>query len=99
MTVATLLHPELSHVEGLSPKALCPEQVAVALKHTHHVIITDLLHQTTGHVSVALACKLHWSQLQLLHISIATSSIGMIPISFYSMYSYDQYKLQSRIMC
>ena len=59
MTVATLLHPELSHVEGLSPEALCPEQVAVALKHTHHIIITDLLHQTTGRVRLALRCKLH----------------------------------------
>ncbi len=59
MAVATLLHPELSHVEGLSPKALCPEQVAVALKHTDHIIITDLLHETIGDVSLALACRLH----------------------------------------
>ena len=44
MAVAALLDPELCHVEGLPPKPLCPKQVAVALEHAHHVVITDLLH-------------------------------------------------------
>lgn len=53
MAVAALLDPQLCHVERLPPKPLCPEQVAVALEHAHHVVITDLLHASSGHLSFA----------------------------------------------
>lgn len=48
MAVAALLHPKFCHVQGFMPEPLCPKQVAVALKHAHHVIITDLLQASRG---------------------------------------------------
>ncbi len=39
---AAVLHPHVRHAQ-LAPKALRPEQVAVALKHALDVVVLDLL--------------------------------------------------------
>jgi hypothetical protein len=44
--VAALLYPEIVHAQHLLAEALCPEQVAVALKHAHDVFVPQLLHTT-----------------------------------------------------
>lgn len=40
---SAILHPQVLHAQ-LLPQALCPEQVAVPLKHALDEVILDLLH-------------------------------------------------------
>ena len=48
MRIAALLDPELIHAEYLLAEALRPKQVAVALKHTHDIVIAYLLRRGRG---------------------------------------------------
>ena len=46
MAVAALLHPKVAHAQ-LFAEPLGPEEVGVALKHAHNVVVINSLHART----------------------------------------------------